>query len=297
MRGKEKRGRGHPALIAEEIVREYPETAACEAALHAFLTDAGLWRDRIVLVGGLAPRYLIPEVPEDIEPHRGTTDVDLVLALAFSNGGEPLRTLQDHLKGMGFAPKPDSPGDPAFRWTRDFNGIEVKLEFMCSASDGDPLTVRAEPLPGTGGQLGALRLQGAELAGMDHVVREVVTPEGGFDLRVVNVLPFLVLKAFALVGRRKVKDAYDVVWVLTAHEGDVEEAAAAALASPAASAPVVAQALTILREYFGEVDAEGAIAYAENFSGTHDPVKRRQLQRYASGAVRAFLRAWDAGRR
>lgn len=50
------------------------------------LGSVGLWRERIYLVGGLAPRYIVGEVPEDAEPHVGTTDVDLVI------GYQPVRS-------------------------------------------------------------------------------------------------------------------------------------------------------------------------------------------------------------
>jgi hypothetical protein len=40
----------------------------------------------------------------------------------------------------------------------------------------------------------------------------------GIAVRVANLLPFLVLKAYALDERDKAKDSYDVVWILNAYK-------------------------------------------------------------------------------
>ncbi len=57
-------------------------TARCERALVTLLGDIGPWSERVYLVGGLAPRYIVGSLPEGGRPHVGTTDVDLVIALA-----------------------------------------------------------------------------------------------------------------------------------------------------------------------------------------------------------------------
>ncbi len=41
------------------------------------LGDLGPWGDRIYLAGGLAPRYLVGQLPEGARAHIGTTDIDL----------------------------------------------------------------------------------------------------------------------------------------------------------------------------------------------------------------------------
>ena len=57
-------------------------TDLCERALVTLLGDIGPWSQRIYLVGGLAPRYIVGPLPEGARPHVGTTDVDLVIGLA-----------------------------------------------------------------------------------------------------------------------------------------------------------------------------------------------------------------------
>jgi len=53
-------------------------TASCERALVTLFGDIGPWSERIYLAGGLAPRYLIGQLPDDIPTHVGTADVDLI---------------------------------------------------------------------------------------------------------------------------------------------------------------------------------------------------------------------------
>ena len=57
-------------------------TTRCERALVTLLGDIGPWNQRVYLVGGLAPRYIVGSLPAGARPHVGTTDVDLVIRLA-----------------------------------------------------------------------------------------------------------------------------------------------------------------------------------------------------------------------
>lgn len=49
------------------------------------LGDIGPWSRRVYLAGGLAPRYIVGTLPEGARPRVGTTDADLVIALALSD--------------------------------------------------------------------------------------------------------------------------------------------------------------------------------------------------------------------
>ena len=98
----------------------------CERALVTLIGDIGPWNERVVLVGGLAPRYLVGSLPPGASPHVGTTDVDLVIRLAVDQDFETYRTLATNLKNSGFAPSRDS-----YRWSRQVDGAVVSLEFLC----------------------------------------------------------------------------------------------------------------------------------------------------------------------
>ena len=76
----------------------------------------------------------------------------------------------------------------------------------------------------TGPRLGAFNVRGAQLARHDfieHQIRGERLENGGqsaVTLRVVNVLPYTVLKIFAFQDRHGNKDAYDLVFTLLNHQ-------------------------------------------------------------------------------
>lgn len=198
--------------------------AACELALRTLLKKLGTWGPHVVLVGGLAPRYLVPEPPPGIRAHLGTTDLDLVLGICLPEDDVQLyRTLEDSLRAAKFEQAPDKAGTGklTWRWQRQVNDAVVCLEFFCPSNDGEPGRPERNPHLETG-DVSALRMRGAELAGMDYIVKDLAgdtLDNGGIvtvSVRVANLLPLLALKAFALVGRDKDKDAYDIVWTLNA---------------------------------------------------------------------------------
>ena len=91
-----------------------PATLRCERALVTLIGDIGPWSERIVLVGGLVPRYLIGSLPLGAAPHVGSTDVDLVIELAVEEAAETYETLQTNLKKSGFASsEPSCRANPA----------------------------------------------------------------------------------------------------------------------------------------------------------------------------------------
>ena len=71
--------RGHYSDYDEET------TARCERVLVTLIGNLGPWRERIYLVGGLAPKYLVGQLPQGARAHVGTADVDLVVGLALGD--------------------------------------------------------------------------------------------------------------------------------------------------------------------------------------------------------------------
>lgn len=115
----------------------------------------------------------------------------------------------------------------------------MAVEFLApddgvEAPTGRPTVGRiasAEPTK-PGDEIVALRIRGAGLAHADprSTVIEIELLDGAgmamVNVWVANVLPFIVLKSFALRGRTEDKDAFDLVWVLTHWPDGGPEAAA-----------------------------------------------------------------------
>jgi hypothetical protein len=156
---------------------EYDEatTERCERALITLIGDLGPWGDRIYLAGGLAPRYLVGRLPEDARAHVGTTDVDLVIGLALGDEmPETYRTLQANLKKSGF-----DQGEPSFQWTREVDGVNVKIEFLCETDEVEPGRIFRPKGENAGSKFAAFNIRGAQLVREDFVERELEgDPEG-----------------------------------------------------------------------------------------------------------------------
>jgi hypothetical protein len=283
-------------LSGRERHSDYDEatTDRCERVLITLLGDLGPWRERLVLVGGLAPRYLIGQLPEGARPHVGTTDIDLVIGLALGDETtETYRTLQNNLERSGFEQQ-----EPSFRWERNVDGVRVVVEFLCETSEVEPGRI-FRPREMAGSKLGAFNVRGAHLVRDDFIERELEGErlDGGGRSRVVvrvaNVLPYTVLKILAFQDRHQNKDAYDLVFTLLNHEGGPRRAGRASAQSPVVGDPLVAEALKLLKERFRDAGQDGPSAYASFLSTSEDAEEKSRLRQEAVGTVREFFSGLD----
>lgn len=85
-------------------------TRAVRHALYRLRWKLGrAWGNRVVLVGGLAPPFLVPEPASGVEPHVGTADIDLAIGL-FAPEEEAYVSLVRALKDCGFGQRqPEEP--------------------------------------------------------------------------------------------------------------------------------------------------------------------------------------------
>jgi hypothetical protein len=268
-------------------------TARCERALVTLLGNLGPWRERIYLAGGLAPRYLVGQLPEGARAHVGTTDVDLIIGLALGDETpETYRTLQDNLKKSDFKQT-----EPSFRWSRDVEGVAVVVEFLCETDAVEPGRIFRPKGEFTGSSFGAFNVRGAHLVREDFIEREIEGErlDGGgrskITVRVANVLSYTVLKTFAFQDRHENKDAYDLVFTLLNYPDGPGPAGQAAASSPVRTHPQVAEALLLLEERFRDVGQDGPNAYASFLAARDDDEEKARLRQEAVATVREFLRA------
>lgn len=257
------------------------------------LGDLGPWRERIYLAGGLAPRYLVGQLPEGARAHVGTTDIDLVIGIALGDETpETYRTLQNNLQNSGFDQK-----EPSFRWARDVEGVTVIVEFLCETNEVPPGNIFKPTREGesTGSKLGAFNVRGAHLVRDDFIERDIEAErlDGGgrsrVTVRVANVLPYTVLKILAFQDRHENKDAYDLVFTLFNHEGGPRAVGSASAASPVAKHEQVDEAMRLLEERFRDAEQDGPNAYALFLAEPDDDDDRARLRQEAVATVREFL--------
>ena len=276
-----------------------PTLAALIVAEAADLIRAiGFASEHVVLIGGLVPSLLVPVLDPGMEPHIGTTDLDLCLSVALVEGDtETYERMETVLKALGF-----KEGDATFRWQRS-TGLKLTVELFCPAGDNRPagfaFRPKAEDNPtgkyNFGGRLSALALDAGALLTTDFEIIEqrVDLPEGKgtFDarLRVTGPVAFLVAKVNALRGRDKPKDAYDIVWLIESWPGGPGAAAADFSGRTAYPQPHVATALLQLSELFAATTSLGSRSYARFVARTQQD--EAQLEQRAVGAISEFLAA------
>ena len=141
-------------------------------------TKLGDLLDEIVVVGGLVPYFLIDQknLPSDLEPHAGTMDLDMGLALAILNQ-ERYRELGVRLRGAGFQPDVNELGNKRLQsWTTG-GGHPVAVDFLIPPIDE---TGQGGTLFHIEADLAAIVTPGLELAFKDRCWKELsgITPSG-----------------------------------------------------------------------------------------------------------------------
>jgi len=236
--------------------------------------------DDIVIVGGLVPSLLIS--PEDLaegrQPHVGTKDLDLGLALTLLDEKRYLE-VSSRLRKSGFGPDTNEKGNPTFqRWSYESDHVSVTIDFLIPPPDADAR-------PGTTKNLeddfAAIIMPGLELV-HEHNVTFPLTDEtlqGGKATRKIRVCglgPFIVLKALAIKGRNKPKDAYDLFYVLQNHPGGTRAAAEAL--RPLLENENCKTAIRVLENDFQDLDHLGPRRVAYFLYGDGETDEQTQAQ-------------------
>jgi hypothetical protein len=258
-------------------------------AARRVLVDLGqvlaAFADCMVVVGGWTPDLLLPQADE---PHVGSIDVDLALDAAKLNEGryaELLKLLLDTrryrqgLKDFQLIVDVDlDDGDKPVQVEVEFLApTEVKLKrnkpkllpgFRVLQADGCSVAFQAPVL---------LNLDGRNVRGAANRV----------SLRVASLPDFLVMKCYALGGRDKPKDAYDLCYCLDNAPGGIEPLAAAWKSREAEKE--VARSVEILREKFASVGSFGPQQLVE-FHAVTEQQSRDMTARRAFELVQKFLR-------
>jgi len=281
----------------------------CERTLVTLLRGLGPWKQGVYVVGGLVPRYLIPRSPNDetIQPHAGTTDVDLVLDLDVLVTIAAYRKLEQNLRALGFTRGTNDEGQPQhYSWRKPVDGgITIVVDLLCDASilEGG----RAAKIPNER-RLSALKVPGAHLAVEDHIdvtIEARLLDERGEAqeiIKVANIIPFIVLKVLAYEDRFEQKDAYDIIYCLMYYgEGPQDVATALVTALDRwPDEPLLLKAIGILRTRFASDERtpgrnkDGPHSYAQFLTNPGQRERDALNRQNAAAVVDALLRKLDA---
>jgi hypothetical protein len=278
-------------------------TLDCERLLVTLIRGLGPWKESIVLVGGLTPRYLVKAKPPAVPEHAGTQDVDVVVDLQILADVDAYHTLEDNLKKLGFERGTNSKNQKvSWRWeVRTEHNVLLRLELL--ADHPDMKGGKVEALP-TEGSISALNVPHSSMV-FDHFRTVEITAEslGGNGIltetvKYADLVAFTTLKALAYTQRWERKDAHDLVYCLDHYDPQDSVPREFQEALTGKHGDVVRQALSLLRHHFCDDQKaegylkDGPVAVAkfeldENDPGTAEP--RMLRQREASFTVTSLL--------
>lgn len=194
-----------------DIALHYDERGS--AAVYSVLIELGqvlgAYRDHFVIVGGAVPWLLMPDA---LPSHIGTLDIDLNLSPDALSEGK-YATLIECLEKAGYE--------------RDIDDLKTyQLRRWVKLDDGEPVAIIVDLLmpqdakfkknkPPFVAGLRVIEASGGRVALDHHVIRHIQgkMPDGRsneVDLLIASIPAFLVMKGYALIGRDKKKDAYDI---------------------------------------------------------------------------------------
>lgn len=214
----------------------------------------GAYRDKFVIVGGAVPWLLLPNARPQ---HIGTVDIDLDLNVDELSEGE-YSTLIEMLEKHGY-----KRGDEDIK--------EFQLRRIVKIDDGAPIPVLIDVLipremkpkknkPKLLEGFRALQVTGGKIALENNVMHHFAgkMPDGRnneVDLLVASLPALLVMKGYAIVGRDKKKDCYDVYFSIRNYEGGPEGLAEES--KPLLADPIARQGYQSICEKFSKVDGFG----------------------------------------
>ena len=265
-------------------------TQAVKAVLVEIGQILGSFRGKFAVVGGAVPWLLLEDA--DMR-HVGTLDVDLGLDSEVLGDGE-YATLVEALIGSGYHQRKELRRFQLVRTLPASDGggeIDIIVDFLRPA--GPELQKNEPPLIS---EFAVQRADGAELALKFYklVAIEGEMPGGGrnrVEIAVASIPALLAMKGFAMKGRHKQKDAYDIYYCIRNYPGGGEELAEAC--RPLLDEPAAAIGYANIDEKFSTIGDYGPVC-VRKFVEESDVVGDRtpdQWQQDAFGQVDRWLRA------
>ncbi len=249
----------------------------------------GEYRDFLVVIGGLVPRYITaPEGCSDYDAttHCGTMDIDFGISLAVSDY-EKYKDICEILLENGYQNSLNK-NDRLQRhsFTKGKGADTLIIDFLTPKYAGpkDSLMHKMSD------KLSAIQTKGLGLALKDprKVRLSGVNANGDKVEEIINVCrpaAFIPLKALAFDGRRKDKDIYDLVFVLTHYRQGIQSVVDETTPEDIAS-EYFQEALGCLRRHFRDITYIGPAAYA-NFCDRPD------TRALAFSTVQSYLKLID----
>jgi hypothetical protein len=246
----------------------------------------GEYKNGIVIVGGWVPELLFSNASER---HVGSLDVDLALdQKTIQEVG--YRSIMSLLLARGY-----QQGNQPFIFYRtvkiDDQEFQVEVDFLTSEYGGTSKKQRTQIIQ----DMHPRKTRGCDLAFEMpvEITLNGTLPEGGLDhtpVRVVSIVPFIMMKAFALGDRLKEKDAYDIYYCLKYYPPGLDHLIEEF--RPFITNRLVTEGLNILAKIFASPLHVGPV-YIADFEEISDLEDRAALQRDAYERMSYLLKGLE----
>lgn len=261
------------------------EVEACLSVLVELMTILGEFRNHIVLTGGWIPYFLVEERRHE---HVGSLDIDI--ALDFKEiSDDSYQTILQALKERGYGQ-----GEHPFIFYRtitasDSRNVTVEVDLLAGEYGGTGQSHRTQSVQ----DVRARKARGCDLAFEHYRLLKISAkmPDGArneVNIKIADIIPFLVMKGMALWERYKEKDAYDIYFTLLHYPGGIDELIK--IFRPFKSNKLISEGLGKIRAKFKNTDAPGPV-WLINFEDVDEEEEKERLKRDAYERVNAFLDA------
>ena len=165
--------------------------------------------------------------------------------------------------------------------------IKVRVDFLAGEYGGTSNKHRTQSIQ----DLHPRKARACDLAFTQTISVQIIgeLPQGGKDqayIQVASIVPFLMMKAQAIDGRLKEKDAYDIYYCLRYYPGGHQALVDAFKSFP--KNKLIDEGLNILRDKFASPDHIGPV-FTADFLEEKDQEAREMIKRDAYERIRALL--------
>ena len=258
-------------------------TRQCESALLTAWAVLREFRDDLVLVGGLVPRYICKTMTA---LQAVTIDVDFGISIGMSSG--MYETTKNRLKNSGF-----EWGDK--RFVKTIGNIPLYLDFITDKPTSDsPDSVMVDDIPVSavfGVQRALDVFREVEIKGHDLYGAKVSE-----KIRICEIGPYICLKLQAYANRAQSKDVFDFVTAVKNYDKGTTEAIRLFRNEEKVNLSYK-KAIEVLQERFLNERSKGPVQYADFCLGGLDATnsdmefRRKQLINEALN-VSAFFKSF-----
>ena len=254
---------------------------ACMVALASVFEILAPYADRMVLIGGWVPLFLLELNGTEGWSHQGSADLDFLFQAGLSRADS--NHIIQLLKAAGCMPRPYP------EWRDEY----VPFSFLMDVKYGTRRdTVQIDLLGldlGSGGAPNAMK--SATTLALDSArTIEVPIRNTHKTIRVAGAAAMFALKAIALMQRNLAKDGYDIYSLVKYYDNLAGEV------RPLMQGPPVRNAITTVQRAFATPEARGPQGVAQYLALPPGSARERELALDAWQTLDTFLRVLKGAR-